>query len=213
MKRLYHFTTAQYAFDDIRNERLKVAQFSDLNDPFELLCVDVLKTGHEQAFNDYKAEMALRFGVLCFTAEWNGILQWSHYADRHRGICLGFDVSSFETKFGPVEYKSRKLAFPNTLDQAFAWRILRTKYRGWHYEQEWRAFITLEESERNVPAERDLYFAKFGGELTLREVILGVENKNTTREVHDALHGYPDPVQVSQIRLSPSEFRLQKHIF
>jgi hypothetical protein len=39
-QRLYHFTAAKFALDDLQHARLKIAQISDLNDPFELRCMD-----------------------------------------------------------------------------------------------------------------------------------------------------------------------------
>lgn len=211
--RLYHFTTAKFALHDIQKKRLKIAQFSDLNDPFELMCVDVLREGHEQAFSGFKQEMAKLYGVLCFSQKWKDILQWSHYGERHKGICLGFDVSSFESKFGAVEYKKGKLPFPGTenLDQAFMWKMLRRKYHGWRYEEEWRVFLRLESPEWNESVKRNLYFADFTGELALREVILGAENDTDKDDVQEALSGYVEPVRVSKIRLSPSDFRLRRY--
>ena len=35
--RVYHFLSAKYALDDISKKRIKIAQFQDLNDPFEIL--------------------------------------------------------------------------------------------------------------------------------------------------------------------------------
>jgi hypothetical protein len=83
-ERLYHFTTAKYALDYIRNRHLKIAQFDDLNDPFELksvnLCDRVLAQTfdgiQEKDFEGFKATIARRFGVLCFSEEKTDALQW-----------------------------------------------------------------------------------------------------------------------------------------
>src|SRR5579859_4794235 len=114
--RLYHFTTAKHALDDLHNRRLKIAQFDDLNDPFELKSVNLCNPVHAQAFDGiekinfegYKAAVAQRWGVLCFSEEKTDVLQWAHYADRHKGICLGFDVSGSQGKFGRVKYRTRR---------------------------------------------------------------------------------------------------------
>lgn len=37
-----------------------------------------------------RERMALQ-GLCCFTSEWSPILQWSHYANSHKGVALGFD--------------------------------------------------------------------------------------------------------------------------
>jgi hypothetical protein len=209
--RLYHFTHANFALEAIYKKRLKVAQFGDVNDPFELLSFDNSGEGYAQVFVNYKAEVAEHFGMLCFSSEWNTILQWSHYADRHKGICLGFDVSQMGVKFGQVGYKPGKMPFPEKPTQEFMWATLCRKYHGWKYEQEWRVFIELKDPEYSACAKRDLYFVDFKNELALREVILGVECAEPLSRIQNALAGYSEPVEVSQIRLDPSAFRLQKH--
>jgi hypothetical protein len=118
--RLYHFTTAKFALDDLRNRRLKIAQLDDLNDPFELKSVNLCDPEHAQAFDGiekinlegFKAVTARQFGVLCFSEEKTDVLQWAHYADRHKGICLGFDVSGSQGKFGRVKYRTTR--FPSS---------------------------------------------------------------------------------------------------
>ena len=54
---------------------LKIAQFDDLNDPFELKSVNLCNPQHAIAFDGsekhnfagFKAEIGKRFGVLCFS--------------------------------------------------------------------------------------------------------------------------------------------------
>ena len=41
----YHFAPAEFAVSDIALSRLKVAKFSDLNDPFELIAAKFVKGG------------------------------------------------------------------------------------------------------------------------------------------------------------------------
>ena len=37
------------------------------------------------------------YGVTCFSANYDNILMWSHYSDKHKGICIGFDlIQDFE---------------------------------------------------------------------------------------------------------------------
>jgi hypothetical protein len=214
MNRLYHFTAAKYGFDNLRNRRLKIAQLDDLNDPFELKSVNLCNPEHAMAFDGtekskgFKAEMASRFGVLCFSEKKADVLQWAHYADRHKGICLGFDVSGSEGKFGRVQYVTERFPFPKHRDQAFVWKLLSTKSEAWKYEKEWRVFLRLEEGIWNQSAGRVLYFADFGSELALREVILGVANKNAASEVYEAIQGYPETVRVARMHLSCSMFEL-----
>jgi hypothetical protein len=215
MNRLYHFTKAKYAFDNLRNRRLKIAQLDDLNDPFELKSVNLCNPLHAQAFDGtdkhegFRDEMARRFGVLCFSEDRADILQWAHYADRHKGICLGFDVSGSEGKFGRVQYVPERFPFPEQLDEPFMWKLLTTKSEAWKYEKEWRVFLQLKKGIWNESAGRVLYFADFGSELVLREVIMGEANKNAASEVRDTIHGDSETVCVARMQLSCDTFELR----
>jgi hypothetical protein len=219
MNDLYHFTTAKFALDDLRNRRLKIAQFDDLNDPFELKSVNLCNPVHAQAFDGiekinfegYKAAVAQRWGVLCFSEEKTDVLQWAHYADRHKGICLGFDVSGGQGKFGRVKYRTTRFPFPEKPDVGFSWSLLSTKSKDWAYEKEWRVFLELKDGVWNEGAGRMLYFADFGPELVLQEVILGAANKTSISDVFQAMHGYAETVRVSRMRLSCDKFELQEH--
>jgi DUF2971 family protein len=217
--RLYHFTQAKYALDDLRNRHLKIAQFDDLNDPFELKSVNLCDPIHAQAFDGiekedfegYKAAVARRFGVLCLSEEKADVLQWAHYADRHKGICLGFDISGSQGKFGQVQYVTERFPFPEKPDGDFSWKLLRTKSKAWEYEKEWRVFLELKDGVWNESACRILYFADFGPELVLEEVILGAANNTSIRDVLQAMHSYAETVRVSRMRLTCDKFELEEY--
>jgi hypothetical protein len=38
--RVYHFLPANFALDDIEKRRIKISEIDQLNDPFELWCVN-----------------------------------------------------------------------------------------------------------------------------------------------------------------------------
>jgi hypothetical protein len=105
---------------------------------------------------------------------------WSHYADKHRGICLGFDVP--DRKVVPVTYDARRLemdldrqlARPGR-DETLGLRLMTTKYEGWVYEDEVRVFVALAESD----LETGMYFYDFGKDVVLKEIILGARSKLT----------------------------------
>jgi hypothetical protein len=218
-KHLYHFTTSKFALDDLRNKRLKIAQLDDLNDPFELKSVNLCDPVNARAFDGieqldfegYKAALARRFGVLCFSECKTDVLLWAHYADRHKGICLGFDVSGGQAKFGRVQYMKERFPFPKNLDIEFSWKLLSTKFQAWEYEKEWRAFLELKDGVWNEGAGRVLYFADFGPELMLQEVILGAASKTPISDVLQAMQGCADTVRISRMRLSCDTFELQEH--
>jgi len=104
--------------------------------------------------------------MLCFSLDWQNPLLWSHYADRHRGLALGFDVN--EEKLKPVSYVETRPILKE-IDIVVANSLLFTKYVDWHYEREARIYASLKDQD----AETGLYFVDFGDQLVLREVIAG----------------------------------------
>jgi hypothetical protein len=64
-----------------------------MNDPFELLgglSSDPELRDHLTALLSHLNNWC---GVLCFSQDWQNPLLWSHYGDKHKGICLGLDIS------------------------------------------------------------------------------------------------------------------------
>src|SRR5690242_16738151 len=90
--RLYHMTTPDACLKILKHRRLKASRFEDLNDPFELLA---LGTGEKMArvlLKHMKNHLNRKYCLLCFSGVWNEPLMWAHYANKHKGVCLGFDV-------------------------------------------------------------------------------------------------------------------------
>jgi hypothetical protein len=52
--RVYHLTPTKYAISDIEHGRLKVARFSDLNDPFELLALSFKELAVEKSSRSFQ---------------------------------------------------------------------------------------------------------------------------------------------------------------
>jgi hypothetical protein len=110
-----------------------------------------------------------------------------------------------------VQYVAERFPFPERPDLAFSWKLLSTKSEAWKYEKEWRVFLRLEEGSWNQGAGRVLYFADFGPELMLQEVILGAASKTAVSEVSEATRGYAETVRVARMRLCCSRFELEDY--
>ena len=164
-RRLYHLTTAEYAISNIVFHRIKVARFSQMNDPFELSASHGSNRPDQEKERKAREGLDEKFGALCFSQNWTDPVLWSHYAARHRGVCLGFDVKQATQ----VVYTSSRPAdgFKNleTVKEV----VLRTKFKSWEYEKEWRRLVQL----GNATKEGDLHFCPFDDTLRLAEVILG----------------------------------------
>jgi hypothetical protein len=98
--------------------------------------------------------------VLCLTANQLHPLQWSHYADSHRGLCLHFDCRP--GAFGlarQVRYRSRRLPLRIPLrrqsNDTIMDRLVFNKAKFWSYESEYR--IIASESGKADPILKDGY--------------------------------------------------------
>jgi len=172
--RVYHLTSEPWAIADISLRRLKVARFSELNDPFEMLSVAVRDHHVQEAVSALKEKYNSHTGLLCFSDDWINPVLWSHYANKHRGICLGFDVTRED--LWKVEYEGTRVAAQleeqagaQSLPADLERKLRCTKYKHWEYESERRVFVRLQD----LQAEGGFYFRGFHAGMRLSEVILG----------------------------------------
>ncbi len=84
------------------------------------------------------------FGIFSLTTEKNNYLMWSHYANSHQGICIGFNSdkigNDIEGLLLKVTYQ-KKLPLNTIFGEdtiIFAKRMLGTKSDVWTYENEYR---------------------------------------------------------------------------
>lgn len=139
--RVYKFMSEKWAKEALRKRRLKISEFADLNDPFELVGVRVKPRELRRAFIDYFKQSV---GVLCFSTGWQDPLLWSHYADRHYGVCLAIELSrevevheaQYVSTIERVELVVDKIKSDAGLRQALLQKLLLTKFVGWNYEKE-----------------------------------------------------------------------------
>jgi hypothetical protein len=87
-------------------KRVKVSRFGQLNDPFELLAADLLDPSDQAALANFKDTLDKSTGMICFSSAWSTPLLWGHYADKHSGIVLGFDIP--ENLLAKVKYTANR---------------------------------------------------------------------------------------------------------
>jgi Protein of unknown function (DUF2971) len=170
--RLYYLTGPDHAISNIVFGRIKISRFSQLNDPFELLGQNFGDANIRKLVRDHKNKFNNEKGIICFSADWTDPVLWSHYAAKHKGIALGFDVEASLAK--EVQYSSARLKFKmpkgtTDITSALADLLICTKFESWSYEREWRLLRDLTSSIN----EGGLYFMPFSSRLKLVEVILG----------------------------------------
>ena len=213
--RLYHYLETRWALDDIRRRRLKLSTIEDMNDPYEgfSVCSDHEVT--QAALEKTQWEFVNKYIALCFSLSPNNMLMWSHYGEKHKGICLGFDVLDELTR--PVEYihdvqtvanmiVKRREDFSVEEGTKIVDLLCGAKYDGWCYEQEVRIHLGRNEKDE----ETGQYFREFSERLVLKEVIAGVRFPYSKKLIHDALSGYSgqEEVTILKARRSTKKFEI-----
>jgi len=184
----YQFLSSRDAITNLERKMIKVSRIKTVNDLFELQPYLRLNKDKRRQLRKIRTKVADTYGMVCFTNDWQEPIMWGHYADRNKGIVLGFEVKSKRFTIKEVEYpsKRKRVSFdPQTVKSSkYIEAVGFIKYEGWSYEKENRFFIKLDDC---IYIEGD-YFLKFGNDLELKIVIIGPEHpsKNKKNYTHTA---------------------------
>lgn len=217
---------ARYALQAVEKRRLKVTDLDDTNDAFEYL---PMRFNHpeDESFSELRSWVAEGIGLVCFSNAFCDPSLWGHYADRYKGICLGFDIipytydeqisnrarqvtyvqdrvdiREFDTQFVDGRLDIRNLDLPKVI------KILTFKSRHWEYEKEWRIF------HRKIKPDPDtgLHFWPFGNQTKLCEILIGYRcsESNIESRLEELVASYPDSPKIFCTRRSLSTFQIEK---
>ena len=206
VKRVYHLLPANWALCDIRHRRLKVTTFDDVNDPFELLGINLREKNIREKVKRWREEIKAEYGMLCFSAGWKSPLLWSHYADKHKGICLGFDVP--QDLLHKVEYRQNRLPHDCVSLKVGIEPVLWMKFRQWKYEAEHRCIVSLDRCNRENVENKAIYFWPFGGDLKLQEVVCGARCEIDKKQLKMALGSLAKSVNLIKAREAFGSFKV-----
>jgi Protein of unknown function (DUF2971) len=211
--RLYYFTNERHGLEAIRDQRLKIAIINYLNDPFEFQSIATNDENEQEKFTKFLNQMSYEVGIICMSKSWQHPLMWSHYAEKHKGICLGFEVD--EGNVFKIDYRAERLRLHelgisslDDLDQSGMSKILSTKYKGWEYEQEYRLFSDLKDGD----AVNELYFFEYTDKFMLKEIVLGFKSSVPTNKLTKLLGNRSKIVDCFKSRLDHSEFMINREL-
>lgn len=188
-----------YSIDLLATSKFYFSSPNNFNDPFdcnwdfkELLSaakkedLQTLYQGQFTSIEDLVSHRVDHFnqsGILCLSRPNCSILMWSHYAENHSGICLGFDFEMLAKSFqqdcikGPNEVlydvaklgeraevdirHNKEINGMNAIEFYVDHSLALLKHKDWKYEQEFRFFSKRPGSFQFSP-------------LALKEVIFGI---------------------------------------
>jgi hypothetical protein len=198
------------AFPSFDKERLRIE------------ATEIVKSqGIQGYFERHQATIAFRklldqSGVISFSSSRTrekdsgprNILMWSHYGDRHTGLCFQFEIArepllirellrvKYESKYPEVNWLSP--CFHDQIGSALTHKAL-----CWSYEHEWR-FILRDSANKYLPFLPE----------ALSAIILGCEISSRKKHVVNRLihkrqsKGFPS-LRVFQAARSPSEYAIR----
>jgi hypothetical protein len=186
--KLYHFTNAEHGLAALRDQRIKIALINELNDPFELIPMNLTDKVERRNFKAFKRLVAKSYGLVCFSTSRRNPVMWSHYADKHQGVALEFQVSD-ENAF-IVNYEPDRISFDfehvienQSFSEADLNQLFSTKYKDWSYESEVRLLAPLS----NADFDNEMYFERFNNEMELTGIVLGAECEISDEQIASSL--------------------------
>ena len=186
----YNSEMFESVIDIISNEEIELRNPHSFNDPID----PPTKLLDE---NDILYEITHNFQISCLTTNQYNILMWAHYANKHTGICIEYDISKLSDIEGDyilrkVEYNTNlTFDYNNELDNLFNIKndlqyystdskypidIFFMKHKAWQYEDEYK----LTYYEENIEKSKD---KKTRFKLPIRHIYLGKNIEETYQKV------------------------------
>ena len=210
--RVYYYTAEEFGLSNIINERIKISLLDDLNDPFEFLGIDLSDKKFRKAFKAGRDHAAKTTGIIYFSKDWKNPLMWAHYGDKHKGVCLGFDIADEHVQ--EVTYFPERVTADFDMDKKYGgltedivMNLFSTKYIDWEYENEVRVIVPLEEKDPS-----GFYFTDFEGNLELKEVILGPRSNLEIQKVARHLCSYETSVKIIKSRIAFTKYEVVRNL-
>jgi Protein of unknown function (DUF2971) len=210
--------------------RREARKLSNLNmsDPNQKRAWKKAVKAHERSYSHARKTMADylgTYGICCMTSSCTDLLQWAHYADRHRGIAVGInsyfllegkEPGSLEFGWGMphiVNYSDvrPKVHLDLTSDTNGFQSFFCTKSMEWAYEKEFRFLKQLPkipDSDPNKLSEK-IYLQTIAPKDVL-EVIIGARaNVDEVEKVTSILKTKYPATRILKARLHQTKFCLE----
>lgn len=150
-----------YTIEDLIKNRIYKKDSKLFNDPFD----PYLK----KYVNNFSENFEI-FRMTCLTKIENNLLMWAHYANNHKGICVGYEIKiDSDILLKKIKYTGMEIKRKNSEDIFENMEKILTlgdsffiKHKNWSYENEYR-IVHLDSST--------LYY----NNVVVKEIIFGLE--------------------------------------
>jgi len=152
-----------------------------------------------------------RLGITCFSEIWDSILMWSHYADNHQGICVGFDEKAlrYSQLFGKILRVNYSSEYPelNPINKNKKSDEIKFFHKSidWQYEKEIRAINIYNDKIPSIK-ERTITL----DDKHIKEIIIGLNtNEKSKKEIINIARS--KGIEVYQCYKSEFEFKIDRY--
>jgi hypothetical protein len=199
------------------NIQIKILGLSPITQETKTLKADLFKRLIEerdilqQEIDEFSIDrLDKRTGVLSLSTNWDSILMWGHYANSHKGFCIGFDSeyldnSGLFNKGGLITYSKDYPKIDPNLDDIIELSFLQTHTKSdfWTYESEYR----YNKIFNNSPSDEErIIKIDLNG---IREIILGLNFPiNDIKEIIEISKKYR--IELYQTKKKPYKFELDR---
>ena len=170
-----------------------------------------LKSPMDYIMKDTFEYIKSKLGLLSLSSKKNDLLMWSHYANSHQGIVIGFNrhhkyfsqnknIHDFEGLLKIVKYQYKRPKIYLMEDREF----LFTKSNHWKYENEYRVIRKLE----NLIKMGDIYVDKFPQDL-ISSVTFGLKiSEEHKLKILDILGKTNTSIKIFDTKINSEEYKL-----
>jgi hypothetical protein len=231
---LYKYTNIEVGCKILVNKSVRFTQPQYLNDPF-----DMRPDFSETYFDDDNDETQLSdfgdkqneikkeeidgyyqiinrdVGIFCLTEKPNNSLMWSHYADNHKGILIGFDTdndflndNNENITVKKIIYNNSKLKIKDIYTENEFNNSLLEKSKDWEYENEWRSIRLLNEADSNCG---EIHLFNFDP-IIIKEIYFGANIAQCDKEIILHILKYTNNykhIKLFQIEIDNSSYDLK----
>lgn len=229
---LYQYRSgSKQDFENIKNKVVWTSKVSQFNDPYDCdfngrffedeygTLVERVDEAVKTCYDSMKKtveSLKENFTISCFSRFENSLLMWSHYANKHKGICICYateDLSATKELLLPVLYETEKVnPYIKTCDGKIEMNqrireILVRKSLEWKYEHEWRLVHVIPEGFPRMEIDKDKGMVIKN--VFPKRIILGARfPKNKMKDVYDC--GKVLGINVTRMKLCNNSFKLEE---
>ncbi len=199
---IFKYGSVDHLRDTLIHNTIGFSKPASFNDPFEIAHKFMSSVSDETY--EQNREFLQNAEISCFSRTSIEPLMWSHYAEKHQGVCYIFDELELVTfglcsSFNDVTYSNH---FPSIYDsfQRELNKVIYTKSLNWAYEKEYRIILKPGQEKK---------FKKS----SLRGIILGYRasidyEKHILDIVKEANKNRKDKIKVYYANLSTHKYEM-----